>query len=231
VNAVHDMASQNANVVRVYPSVTAVEKCGDDHAAVGCGEINNALRAPHPTAGHRAGQGLTAPHRTTPGTQCGGAVGGSLGTHRATALELSTGLSTGGDRGVPGATVSDVATPEEIADALSTAGVDPELSVARMVGAARAAGVRAQTGALKAGAVEHKRRSGQSVDEVRPPRAVSRAEAASLLGLSVKRVDQLRAEGRLRGTRHPFTGHVWLELASVREERARRGMDRLVVPG
>lgn len=121
-------------------------------------------------------------------------------------------------------------TPDEIADRLAAAGVDPGQSVSRMVGAAREAGVRAQTGALKAGAVEHKRRSGQSVVDARPPQGCSRAEAAALLGLSVKRVDQLRAEGRLRGTRHPFTGHVWLELASVREERARRGMDRLVVP-
>lgn len=121
-----------------------------------------------------------------------------------------------------------MATPQEIADRLAEAGVDPALSVARMVGAARAAGVRAQTGALKAGAVEHKRRSGQRVDEPRLPGTCTRADAAGLLGLSVKRVDQLRAEGRLRGTRHPFTGHVRVELASVREERERRGLDRLV---
>lgn len=120
-------------------------------------------------------------------------------------------------------------TPEEIADRLRGAGVDPALSVARMVPAARQAGIRAQTGALKAGAVEYKRRCGQRVDEVRPPLSCRRADAAGLLGLSVKRVDQLRAQGRLRGVRHAFTGHVWITLDSVREERARRGMDRLEV--
>ena len=119
-------------------------------------------------------------------------------------------------------------TPGEVADELAEHSVDPALSVARMVRAARDAGVRAQTGALKAGAIEHKRRNGLPVVETRPLGACTRAEAGSLLGLSVKRVDQLRAEGRLRGTRHPFTGHVWIDLGSVREERVRRGMDRLV---
>lgn len=49
-----------------------------------------------------------------------------------------------------------------------------------------------------------------------------RLEAAGLLGLSVKRVDQLRAAGVLESRRHPVTGRVWVTLASVRTERTRR---------
>lgn len=132
----------------------------------------------------------------------------------------------------PGATVGGVAaTPEEVADALGALGVDPALSVARMVGAARGLGVRAQTGTLKAGCVEHKRRAGQPVTDLPHPLGTcSRSDAAGLLGLSVKRVDQLRAQGRLTGTRHPFTGHVRIDLESVRAERHVRGLDRLVAP-
>jgi hypothetical protein len=46
--------------------------------------------------------------------------------------------------------------------------------------------------------------------------------------VSVKRVDQLRVEGRLASERHPFTGVVWVSLDSVREELARRGYGGLV---
>lgn len=118
-------------------------------------------------------------------------------------------------------------TPAQIADGLAEARVDPTLSVAKMVGAARAAGVRGQTGTLKAGIVEYKRRLGQPVTWKQPAQTCSRTDAAGLLGVSVKRVDQLRRQGRLIGESHPFTGHVWVTLASVREERARRGMDGL----
>lgn len=128
----------------------------------------------------------------------------------------------------PGATLMDVKTPQEIADELAAARVDASLSVARMVEVARRAGVRAQTGALKAGAVEYKRRLGQSVEDPQPPGTCRRADAAGLIGVSVKRIDQLRAEGRLRARRHPFTGTVWIDLDDVRAERARRGLDGLV---
>jgi hypothetical protein len=121
-------------------------------------------------------------------------------------------------------------TPSEVADALSAANVDPHPSVARMLPTVKALGVRGQTGTLKAGIVEYKRRRGLPVDRAAPLDHCRRADAARMLGMSVKRVDQLRREGRLVGYQHPFTRQVWITLDSVRTERRLRGLGQLEDP-
>jgi hypothetical protein len=47
---------------------------------------------------------------------------------------------------------------------------------------------------------------------------VSRQEAAEALGLSVKRVDQLRQIGELESARNPVTGRVSVRWASVQAQ-------------
>lgn len=126
-----------------------------------------------------------------------------------------------GSFGVRAATVVAV-DAQEIAQALGQAGVDPAMPVVRMVEEARRAGVRARTGDLKAGAVEHKRRSGLVVRELERTGWTRRAEAARALGVSVKRVDQLRAAGVLRSWRHPYTGSVWVSDVGLVFEGWRR---------
>lgn len=110
-------------------------------------------------------------------------------------------------------------TVEQIAEAMRAAGVDPGEPTRAMVRAARTLGVRGQDGLLHRAARSLK---GARAEDRREPGWCRRREAAELLGVSVKRVDQLRAQARLESRRHPYTGHVWVTLASVAAERTRR---------
>lgn len=51
---------------------------------------------------------------------------------------------------------------------------------------------------------------------------LTREQAAETLGLSVKRVDQLRSAGVLKSERNPATGRVHVSRASVERELRER---------
>lgn len=56
-----------------------------------------------------------------------------------------------------------------------------------------------------------------------PPGWVRRQRAAKLLGVSLKMVDKLRAQGRLNGVRDPTRNRAYVSQESLDAELARRG--------
>lgn len=116
-------------------------------------------------------------------------------------------------------------TAQDVTASLEKLGADRRHTARRLAAQLRRSGVSAGASAMWDGIRAYRLAGLGRPGWARLRASLSKAEAAEILGVSVQRVDQLRASGTLDAWRDPVTCRVHLRLASVRELVRQRERD------